>query len=323
MSAIHTTKNQYRGINAHLHSFWQQSGGWEGFHTVHIGDLYKTLNALLVPMGYEVGLEESLQIRRLSGGVRLARPDVIIYEPPTVAPAAIQPALAGQIQNLSVLELLAEDELSEKPYRALVIRPLETTGSAQPIVWIELLSPANKGNSEDARAYRSQRMDVLVSGLVFVEIDYLHESDPTFPTLPLYYPRADNTWLPSARPYHIIIVDPRLGFEKGQAQVAAFSVDDPLPVMPIPLAQADYLNFDFNVPYRKSFEESLYGRWVDYRQLPVNFQRYSPTDQTRIVNRMLAVIQAHKTGVHLEDVPLPTNDLSLDNALQQWEQIQI
>lgn len=323
MPAIHTTKNQYRGINAHLHSLWQHSGGWEGFHTVHIGDLYKTLNALLVPMGYEVGLEESLQIRRLSGGVRLARPDVVIYETPQVFSVASQPALAGQIQNLSVLELLAEDELSEKPYRALVIRPLVAEGTAQPIVWIELLSPANKGNGEDARAYRSKRMDVLVNGLVFVEIDYLHESDPTFPTLPPYRPNTDKTWLPSARPYHIVIIDPRLGFEKGQAQVAAFGIDDPLPIMPIPLAQADFLAFDFSMPYRKSFEESLYGRFVDYQQLPVNFQRYSPTDQACILNRMLAVIQAHQAGVNLEDVPLPTNDLSLENALQQWEQIQI
>jgi hypothetical protein len=320
MSAIYTTKNQYRGINAHLHSLWQHSGGWEGFHTVHIGDLYKTLNALLVPMGYEVGLEESLQIRRLSGGVRMARPDVVIYETPRISPVAT-PVLAGQIQNLSVAELLAEDELSEKPYRALVIRPLRTEGTAQPIVWIELLSPANKGDSEDARAYRAKRKDVLVNGMVFVEIDYLHESDPTFPTLPLYRPLADKTWLPTARPYHIVVVDPRLGFEKGQAQVASFAVDEPFPTMTIPLAQTDYLAFDFYVPYRKSFEESLYGRWVDYHQLPINFQRYSPSDQARILNRMLAVIPAQQAGINLENVPLPTHDLTLDDALNLWEQI--
>jgi hypothetical protein len=31
---IHTRKNLYQGVNAHLHSYLQQEGGWESFHAV-------------------------------------------------------------------------------------------------------------------------------------------------------------------------------------------------------------------------------------------------------------------------------------------------
>ncbi len=48
MPALHSTRNQYPGINAHLHSYWQGRGGWSRFHTNHIADL---LRALLLPRG--------------------------------------------------------------------------------------------------------------------------------------------------------------------------------------------------------------------------------------------------------------------------------
>jgi hypothetical protein len=39
MQPIRAIKNQYPGINAHLHSFWQGEGEWNNFHNRHIGDL--------------------------------------------------------------------------------------------------------------------------------------------------------------------------------------------------------------------------------------------------------------------------------------------
>jgi hypothetical protein len=66
MTAIRALKNQYLGINAHLHSLLQNEGGWDSFHGLHIGDLTKTLQAQLLPMGYEARLKRSLQIRRHS-----------------------------------------------------------------------------------------------------------------------------------------------------------------------------------------------------------------------------------------------------------------
>ena len=63
MNPINPIKNQYRGINAHLHSFWQSEGGWDSFHTNHIADLMRLINTAL-PTGYVANIEQSLQIRR-------------------------------------------------------------------------------------------------------------------------------------------------------------------------------------------------------------------------------------------------------------------
>ena len=64
MKKVVAVKNQYLGINAHLHSFWQKMGGWKEFHTSHIVDLTRILKNDLLPLGYTAGIEDSLQIRR-------------------------------------------------------------------------------------------------------------------------------------------------------------------------------------------------------------------------------------------------------------------
>ena len=66
MEAVQSIKNQYFGINAHLHSFWQGAGKWHRFHNVHIAHLLVALKAQLIPMGYTAETEESLQIRRIA-----------------------------------------------------------------------------------------------------------------------------------------------------------------------------------------------------------------------------------------------------------------
>src|SRR5689334_15072265 len=77
---VQSRKNQYLGINAHLHSFWQAMGKWNRFHNVHVGDIYKILNEQLHPMGYKAEVEESLQIRRTDDAPHKPRADVLIRD---------------------------------------------------------------------------------------------------------------------------------------------------------------------------------------------------------------------------------------------------
>jgi Protein of unknown function (DUF4058) len=59
---IQLRENQYRGINAHLHSLLQsEGGGWESFHNAHITNLTEAID-LLLPEGYYVLNEKSLQL---------------------------------------------------------------------------------------------------------------------------------------------------------------------------------------------------------------------------------------------------------------------
>lgn len=45
--SLYSPRNEYAGVNAHLHSFYQSHGGWEGFHGKHIGDMAEFITPLL------------------------------------------------------------------------------------------------------------------------------------------------------------------------------------------------------------------------------------------------------------------------------------
>src|SRR5215207_3466591 len=80
MEPVKSIRNQYLGINAHLHSQWQAEGRWSGFHTLQIGDLLRLLKAKLRPLGYTADIEESLQIRRLGDTTGYLRADIAVYD---------------------------------------------------------------------------------------------------------------------------------------------------------------------------------------------------------------------------------------------------
>ncbi len=320
MTPVRSVKNQYLGINAHLHSYWQAEGGWNSFHTAYIGDLSKTLRARLLPMGYTAEIEPSLQIRRLDYPVGEPESDVTIYDLDPIRPlqpvAALQPR--SEVLVLPILELLQESPLSEKQFQAIAVYQLVAGKRGQPVAWIELLSPSNKGGSKDADTYRDKRLKLLQSGIVFVEIDYLHESPPTLQKVAEYRPRKGEPSSPGSYPYHIAVINPRPRFVEGLGYVVGFDVDAPIPPADIPLNADDVLTFDFGIPYAKTFEEMLYGvEFVDYSQLPNRFDRYSADDQARITARMLVVLEAVRDGIDLENGPFPVKFVSLEEATAQ------
>ena len=309
--AVRSIKNQYRGINAHLHSTLQMESRWSGFHTLHIGQLLMAFRAKLRGIGYTAVAEDSLQIRRLdSPESRQKHPDVALYDLDPVRPFLPQHSTAQHA--MSVAEALYEEELDEEPYQAIVIYPRLEESRGEPVAWIELLSPTNKGDSKDATAYQVKRRQVLNGGLVFVEIDYLNETPPTLATAS------------RAFPYRIIVLDPRPDFDTGPAEFAEFHVDEPIPTVKIPLNAGDVLNFDFNAPYQKMFEEGFLGDDVDYSQLPANFERYPQADQQRIACRILAILKAARDGVNLEAaVLLAVEMLPLEDALAQIKNFEL
>jgi hypothetical protein len=286
MKPLSTRRNQFHGINPHLHSVLQAEGDWVQFHLTHICDLIVQLKPLLMAMGYTAQLEPSIQVRRLDDRWDNFDPDF--------------------------------GAISQKPYRALAIYDLRLKPGAKgdPVAWIELLSPSNKPGGRDAGPYQGKRAMLLQSGIVFVEIDYLHESPATFPNL-LIKAKVEDTY-----PYHLLIIDPRPDLRDGQAMVKGLHVDDPLPTLPIPLSGQDMFTFDFGPAYRKTFEEMLFGlESVDYRELPLRLERYHPFDQTRIYNRLIAVLTAAREGRSLEGDPLPVEALPLDEARARFDEL--
>lgn len=290
MNPVQTRRNQYRGINAHLHSQLQRDGGWDSLHAVHLAHLTVALQEQLQPLGYEADIQQSVQIRPLGGPSRSPESDVTIFD--TDPGRAAQPPLPGTpgIQEivLSIPTLLDIAIETAEMYKAVAVYERgKSPADREPVVWIELLSPSNKPPGRDFQTYRHKREALLQTGLVFVELDYLHHSPPTVSGVIDYTARPDHA---DARPFRIIVIDPRPAFLDGAGVVHQFAVDEPIPTVTLPLNAGDRLDFAFDAPYQRTFREMFYGNRVDYAALPPAFDRYSPADRTRIVNRLLGVL---------------------------------
>ena len=313
MTPVRSLKNQYRGLNAHHQSRLQDWGNWAGFHTAHIGDLTRLMRVQLYPMGYTAEIEDSLQVRRTGEPTRAPRADILVAEEqgrPHTTSFTRRSLAAVDEMVVTIPEALGVSEEIDY-YKAIAIYRVKPE-QGEPVAWIELLSLSNKPHGRDWSEYQHKRERLLYGHLVFVEMDYLHESPPTLDIIPAY-PTEDDAF-----PYRIAVFDPRPIVDEGEARVRMFRVDDPVPTIRIPLLGEDVLDFDFGKAYDKTFSEMLYGNEVDYAQFPLNFDRYDQADQTRIANRMLAVLKASQAGVNLDRAaPLPLERLPLDEALNQ------
>jgi hypothetical protein len=275
---VRSPKNEYRGVNAHLHSHFQNAGGWEGFHTAHITDLARAISRAL-PGGYSVELEQSLQLREFhpdtSERLRRPQPDMTIFQ----RERGWSPAPAGNLAATVTQPLIATVELPEAYYltAAVIYKILNDSVLGRPILRLELLSPSNKQGT-DRIAYLDRRYKTLQSGLALAEIDYLHESPPVVNRLGSYRDRE-----PGAYAYHITVSSPIPTFAEGIATIYGFGVDDPIPTVDLPLDAHRSIAIDLNAVYHVTFERiSAYSYRVDYEQLPANFDRYSAADQDRI-----------------------------------------
>jgi hypothetical protein len=321
---VQSIKNQYLGINAHLHSYWQARGGWPEFHTGYILNLFYALKPLLLPLGYTALVEPSLQIRRIDTDTAdYPESDLTIYDIDPNRPSKPLPvplsATAGELV-FPIVETILTTPVSQKQYNAIKI--YETYSKrGSPVAWIELLSPSNKPGGRDVSDYFLKREKIIENSILFIEVDFLHESPPTLPGLPSYYARRGQPQMNfPPHPYTILVVDPRPTPMEGTVRVIGFDVDIPIPNIKLALNAGDELTIDLDRPYHKTIEDALYGlEFVDYSQFPERFERYRETDQTRIAARMLSVLQAAKAGVDLESGTFFVENLSLNEALAQIE----
>lgn len=320
MQPVKTLKNQFRGIHPHLHSRWQTYGEWQSFHAAHTNDIMRLLNVRLRPAGYRAELEQSIQLWRSDKDTENPRADVVIYDT-----RAERPNLPGETSapaGALVLNLAESLQIVEEPYdyTAIMITPFRDGGHAEPVAWIELLSPSNKLYAEDRRAYQHKRENLLHQGIVFIELDYLHVSPPTVQGLKRYY-RKNKVSEPGSTAYRILVMNPRPTLQSGELFAHQFGVDDPVPAVILPLSSQDTIEFDFNLPYQRTFDEVFYGDNIDYTQLPVEFETYSEADRARILTRMLHVIGQAQAGenAHLEETPQPIPTLPFEEAMQRYQ----
>ncbi len=248
-------KNLYQGVNAHLMSRLQCEPDHRAFYTVFLVKLMLTLNKFL-PDHYRAKLDDGVcSSPGLSHNGRFY---------PTNTKSRFDEVLTAE-PDLYVPVMEAE----ETPLAVLIgeINRFRT------VTRIELLSPREKTLEEKRTNYREKRLQVLRSGIALVEIDLLHETRPILYSLPRYPADA------GAMAYYIAVTDPRTS---DKTAIYRFGVNQPIPVINIPMLYGAMLPYDIDRVYQETFEEGRFGEEVEYRHDPPHMNTYSPPDQQKI-----------------------------------------
>lgn len=282
--AIYSDKNLYPGINAHVNGYCQQnSSSWQVFHTDHIGDISKSIDALL-PAGYLALSEQSLQITGLAPDTgsptrSSTRPDVTIMREPGESSGGIAATSeATAIVTTYTLDEILRDPAEDNPGSVVIYQAGEGSPLGRPVTRLELLSPSNKSGGRHHQQYEARRRQTLEKGLRLVEIDYLHQSPPIAPPIPDY-----SAGDPEAYPYTILVSDPRPTMAQGAAQLYAWGVLEPLPKIVIPLAGADFVVVDFNAIYHATLQDHRFYRVIsDYSVDPPGMERFREDDRAQL-----------------------------------------
>lgn len=287
---IRSRTNLYPGINPHLNNFLQYDTGWKGFHNWHLDDIAVAIEQQL-PDAYYATSEESLQIGIYDKlDIELQKPerttpDITLY---STSEDTIHPTyeVEGDVATFPLIETLTE---KEEFISSIVIYKLQDANSDdKPVTRIELLSPANKYPGSHHVSYMNKRLKTIQAGLRLIEIDYLHSRRPLLEQIK-YYPQDEQ-----AKPYHVLVSDPRPDFMDGKIYVYNFGVLDEIPTITIPLENNDTIQFDLNGVYQQTFGKHryYYQRLVDYEQEPIHIESFTPADQQAIRDTMASIAES-------------------------------
>lgn len=293
--------NQYQGVNPHLQGQLLAYGKWAGFHNAHIVTIAEYLDNRVRAKGYTAEIEPSLQIYYLDDGEEEWRKGH--YRIPDIGIQSIDPAMHGLPTTgvkpgtkPTLEQMLSTNEQVE--LSAISIRAVarDKSGKGQPVAWIELLSPTNKPGGSRYDEYMDKRQaDVLGSGNVLVEIDYLHHQAPVSPLIPSY----GQAWSYEGQsgvgtPYNVQMEDPRpAGGHRWS--LFEFGVEEEMPIVTIPLLKGDKAELELGKAYDETIKRNFAGL-INYLEKPLDWETYLPGDQDRIAARIRSVYEGLRNG---------------------------
>jgi hypothetical protein len=220
---------------------------WSDFHASFITYWRDALIDCL-PDNYEARIDEKVSLVEIvPPHKRLIEPDVALTQRgPSVAPS---PAPAGVATLEPVtLSLIIEEETHER-HIEILHRP-----DRKLVAVLELLSPANK-ERPGRSVYLAKRNALILHPVHLVELDLLLKGQ----RLPL---EED---LPPGDYYAMVSRWDR----RPQCQVYHWTMQHPLPTIPIPLQPPDPdVSIDIGAVFRTTYERGRYVRSLDYSATP-------------------------------------------------------
>jgi hypothetical protein len=221
---------------------------WSGFHTRFIVAIGAALTSYL-PDGYYADVEQHVWVEEEDADDRqpFGYPDAYVAETGVTAVAA-KPSRVTKPTNEVMMAKLAK----KKAHKFLKV--VDQPGNRLVSV-IEVLSPSNKKPGEDRDSYLFKRDEYLATGTNLVEIDLLLDGE----RVPVGRPR------PQADYYALVSRANRYP----RASLWAFTVRDPMPVLPIPLKpKHGEIALDLRACLNRAYADAGYENRIDYASPP-------------------------------------------------------
>ncbi len=217
---------------------------WHGFHTGLIVTIHEQLMPRLLPK-YIALIEENVYLETNPADDRhRLRPDVSIARERAESFSA-----EGGVQTLIKPELRTLPMTEEVKERYLAIYTRE---NRELVTVIELLSPTNKRpNSDGRREYLAKRQQIIQTKVNLVEIDLLLEGERMPTVEPL--PKGD---------FYVFVAR---GNRRPIVEVYAWTLEKPLPTVPIPLLPEDPdVLLNLQEAYEQTFQRGRYDVILKY-----------------------------------------------------------
>jgi len=221
-----------------------ESQKWEDFHTSFVGILRETLVPSVRPQ-YMVEVERYVYVTcEEEEVVKIIAPDAVVAD--TGHAWRDSATTAGTATLQPVVHRIA---LPQRRQAYLVIRMRRNESV---VTVIELLSPWNKTREAGLAEYLGKRANVLHSTANLVELDLLRGGQRLPTVEPLQ--RGD---------FYAFVCRPRL---RPEVDVFGWTLRDPLPTIPIPLAEGDAdVAIDLQTVFTTTYDRAGYDYSLNYR----------------------------------------------------------
>jgi Protein of unknown function (DUF4058) len=227
--------------------YLEHPGMWPEVHHRLISAIADALEQTL-SLDYRVAIEKRTYLSVPEDSVLVGIPDVSVYRQAETATAT---AVLPETKSAFVTVMLPMPEEVKEGYLEILDM---ATGAV--VTAIEVLSPTNKRPGTGLDAYLSKRRTVLGSQTHLVEIDLLR-GGAAMPMLGKIAPSD----------YRILV---SRSATRPRAALYAFNLEDPIPVVGIPLKTGDAeVPLDLQALLSGIYDRARYRLAIDYAQTPV------------------------------------------------------
>jgi Protein of unknown function (DUF4058) len=216
---------------------------WSEFHSRMIVAIADALDTTL-SQAYRVAVEKRVYLSQGEETILIGIPDVALTATPTATPRTATAIATAPM----VVEIPLAEEVQE---RYLEIREIAT---GRVVTVIELLSPKNKRPGDGRDAYSQKRQRIMLSQTHLVEIDLLRSGDP----LPMLGAATSDYRILVSRSDH-----------RPKAQLYAFNLRQPIPIIEIPLAADTSTTLDVQPLLHQIYDRARLALAIDYQQPPI------------------------------------------------------